>query len=360
MEAESLVIDGQVVYFKSSETMDELSDSSIDVIVTSPPYNRNKHYSSDDNEAHDDNLPEIEYLSFLRRVWSENLRVASEKAVFFLNIGDSANDQGISEKVAGSAVEAGWARVQDIAWVKSIYGKGHYTPTGNNKRFNNVWEHVFMLVKDPGSYEINPKNIGIPYADKSNIGRYGDEDLRDPGNAWHVWYETTTGATVKKGHDAPYPIGLPYTCIKVVPGASTVLDPFAGTGTTLAAAACLGLKGVGYEKYPRRELIKATILAGRDYVPKPTVLIPHMETSIALLLKFLGRTNPNIGIPQSKRERDQYLVLKDTLEKLGTGEEFIARLGRAIDAFDAEENGVVTASRPEKKGSSNLDRFIGT
>ena len=49
--------------------------------------------------------------------------------LFFLNIGDSAKDQGISEKVVTTAVEAGWTRIQDVIWVKSIYGKGHYTPS---------------------------------------------------------------------------------------------------------------------------------------------------------------------------------------------------------------------------------------
>src|SRR5271157_4085393 len=161
MDQDRMQIENQVVFFKSSECMDDLQDGVVDVIVTSPPYNRKKNYSSDTNEAHNDNLPESEYLEFIKRVWTECLRVASERAVFFLNIGDSANDQGISEKVVRSAEEVGWHRVQDIIWVKSIYGKGHYTPTGSNKRFNNVWEHIYLLVKNPNTYEINPKAIGI-------------------------------------------------------------------------------------------------------------------------------------------------------------------------------------------------------
>ncbi|TFH27144.1 MAG: site-specific DNA-methyltransferase, partial [Promethearchaeota archaeon] len=216
----------QTIYFSSSENMDAIPENSIDLIVTSPPYNRGKRYQSDSNQVYNDKKKEEEYLKFLNRVWKECLRVAKDEAIFFLNIGDSAADQGLSEKVVDTAIEAGWTRIQDIIWVKSIYGKGHFTPSGRNKRFNNVWEHIFLLVKNKKKYQLNPKAIGIPYADKSNIGRYGESDLRDPGNVWHIWYEETTGDTVKKGHEAPFPIGVPYQCIKAMPTCGSVLDPF--------------------------------------------------------------------------------------------------------------------------------------
>ena len=68
-----------------------------------------------------------------------------------------------------------------------------------------------------------------------DIGRYGDTDLRDAGNVWLIPYTRTTGHSVKKGHDAPFPIELPYRCIKLVPGTRRVLDPFGGSGSTLIA-----------------------------------------------------------------------------------------------------------------------------
>jgi site-specific DNA-methyltransferase (adenine-specific) len=316
MKSDFLKIGKQSVYFSSSETMDELEDNYVDVIVTSPPYNRGKNYLSDNNESHNDNLPEKDYLSFLENVWRECFRVGKDKCVFYLNIGDSASDQGISEKVADTAIKAGWKRIQDIIWVKSIYGKGHYTPSGGNKRFNNTWEHIYLFVKNKKKYVLDPKAIGIPYADKSNIGRYGDSDMRDPGNVWHITYEKTTGATVKKGHDAPFPIGLPYKCLKSVPGVELVLDPFLGTGTTLAAAEVLGLNGIGYEKYPKLELIKKTILDGRKYRPQPTVLIPHFTQTIELLDKILSRSNIRMDVPKTKKEMENLKIVNDTMQKL--------------------------------------------
>ncbi|UYP48094.1 hypothetical protein NEF87_004379 [Candidatus Lokiarchaeum ossiferum] len=316
VEREEIEIDNQKIFFKSSEQMDEIPDDFIDLIITSPPYNRGKNYSADDNQFYDDNMPEEDYLSFLTAVWKECFRVSKEKALFFLNIGDSAQDQGISEKVAQSAVNAGWHRVQDIIWIKSIYGKGHYTPSGGNRRFNNIWEHVYMFAKNARAYKLNPKAIGIPYADKSNVGRYGEVDMRDAGNVWHICYEKTTGASVKKGHDAPFPLGLPYRCIKCVPGATRILDPFLGTGTTLAATRLLGVEGYGYEKYPRKEIIIQTIEKVPNYVPKPPILLPHYDHSIKTLVELIETLEVDIDPIKSKKKLNQLKILSNTLETL--------------------------------------------
>jgi site-specific DNA-methyltransferase (adenine-specific) len=309
-------VHNQKVFFSSSEKMEEIEDESIDIIITSPPYNRGKKYSSDTESMYNDKLPENQYLEFLTRIWRECYKKGSNKSIFFLNIGDSAMDQGISEKVAQTAEKVGWIRIQDIIWVKSIHGRGHYTPSGGNKRFNNVWEHIYLFVKKRKDYTLNPKSIGIPYADKSNIGRYGDSDLRDPGNVWHIRYEKTTGKTIKKGHEAPFPIGLPYKCLKCVPNAKSVLDPFLGTGTTLAAALSLGISGYGYELFPRKELIEKTIRSGLDYKPKLDVLIPHYETTIVELLKVIKILGIHQLMPRSKIEVVRRKILIDTIEKM--------------------------------------------
>jgi site-specific DNA-methyltransferase (adenine-specific) len=325
--------ENQTVFFKSSENMSELEDESIDVIITSPPYNRGKVYSSDGGEIHNDKMEENEYLSFLTRIWNECYRVAKKNAVFFLNIGDSALDQGKSEKVAKSAEMASWIRVQDIIWVKSFLGKGHYTPSGGNRRLNNLWEHVYLFVKDKKEYKINPKAIGIPYADKSNIGRYSDTDSRDPGNVWLIPYDKTTGATIKKGHEAPFPIGLPYKCIKLVPNVAKVLDPFGGTCTTLSACLKLGVIGVAYEKYPRIEVIKSRILEGKNYKESELSLIPHLELSLRLLNEILLESMPSLPVLKSKVEFNNYKILLDVLSNLNINNSFKKTLEKRINDF---------------------------
>jgi len=329
----SLKVENQTVFFKSSEDMSELEDESIDVIITSPPYNRGKSYTSDNGEIHDDKMEESEYLSFLTKIWKNCHRVAKKSAIFFLNIGDSAVDQGKSEKVAISAENASWTRIQDIVWVKSFMGKGHYTPTGGDRRLNNLWEHVYLFVKDKNEYKIDPKAIGIPYTDKSNIGRYSDTDLRDPGNVWLIPYIKTTGATIKKGHDAPFPIGLPYKCIKMVPNAKTVLDPFGGTCSTLAACLKLGVKGYAYEKYPRVEVIKSRISEGKDFHESKENLMPHLELSLKLLNDLLTDSSIILPVIKSKAELNNFQILNDVLNNLNIDNSFKRSVEKRIGHF---------------------------
>ena len=335
---DSLKVENQTVFFKSSEEMSELEDESIDVIITSPPYNRGKTYTSDNGEIHDDRMEDAEYYSFLNTIWSECYRVAKQSALFFLNIGDSAGDQGKSEKVANSAESASWKRIQDIIWVKSFLGKGHYTPSGGNRRLNNLWEHIFLFAKNAKEYKIDPKAIGIPYTDKSNIGRYSDTDLRDPGNVWLIPYMKTTGATIKKGHEAPFPIGLPYKCIKLVPKAKTVLDPFGGTGSTLAACLKLGIKGYAYEKYPRVEVIKSRILEGEQFYESEENLIPHLELSLKLLNELLSDTSIILPIIKSKAEFNNFQILNVVLNNLNIDNSFKRSIEKRIAHFKESLN----------------------
>ncbi|NVM46955.1 MAG: site-specific DNA-methyltransferase [Candidatus Lokiarchaeota archaeon] len=328
-----LILKDQTVFFKSSEDMSELEDESIDVIITSPPYNRGKTYTSDTGEIHDDKMDEDEYLSFLTKIWEECYRVAKKSSIFFLNIGDSALDQGKSEKVAISAEKASWKRIQDVIWVKSFLGKGHYTPSGGTRRLNNLWEHLYLFVKDKNEYKIEPKSIGIPYTDKSNIGRYSDTDLRDPGNVWLIPYIKTTGATVKKGHEAPFPIGLPYKCIKLVPNVKTVLDPFGGTCSTLAACLILGVKGYAYEKYPRVEVIKSRILEGKEFQENEENLIPHLELSIKLLNNLLSDSSIQSPAIKSKAELNYYQILNNVLNNLNLDNSFKRSIQKRIEHF---------------------------
>ncbi|MBN2492644.1 MAG: site-specific DNA-methyltransferase [Planctomycetes bacterium] len=310
----SRLLHGQRIYPVSAERMAAVQDGAVDVIVTSPPYNRGKCYSGDDRRAHDDRLSESAYLALLRRVFAECRRVLRDDGLFFLNIGDAAGDQGKSERVAQTAVQAGFRRIQTVAWVKSLLGKGHYTPSGRDRRLNNCWEAVFLLAKTE-RYRLDPKAIGIPYADKSNIGRYGETDLRDAGNVWLVTYSRTTGHTVKKGHDAPFPVELPYRCIKLVPGARLVLDPFGGTMSTLAAARALGLRGIGFEPFPRWSVIEACLAEGARFRPPPVQLIPELERGVAVLLELVrelgdGGTIEEVLARRRMRRDDRELVLR--------------------------------------------------
>ncbi|MCK4382403.1 MAG: hypothetical protein KAW66_03835, partial [Candidatus Lokiarchaeota archaeon] len=168
---------------------------------------------------------------------------------------------------------------------------------------------------------------------KSNIGRYSDTDLRDPGNVWLIPYMKTTGATIKKGHEAPFPIGLPYKCIKMVPNVETVLDPFGGTCSTLAACLKLGVKGYAYEKYPRVEVIKSRISEGKDFHESEENLIPHLELSLKLLNDILSDSSIMLPVIKSKAELNNFQILNDVLNNLNINNSFKKSLEKRIDHF---------------------------
>lgn len=345
--------DNQTIYYKSSEDMGEIENNSIDVIVTSPPYNRNKRYSDDTGQIYNDKKPQEEYFRFLSRVWRECYRVLNPKGIFFLNIGDAAPDQGLSEEVVQLAVKAGFHRLQTIIWIKSFLGKGHFTPTGGRRRLNNLWENIFVLVKNRKKYQMNPKAIGVPYVDKSNIGRYAEEDIRDAGNVWLVPYAKTTGATIKKGHEAPFPIELPYKCIKLAEG-ETVLDPFAGIGSTLAAARLLKKKGFGYEKFPRKEIIRERIMESTPQNP-PSILIPHMELAINILANYCNSIKlSDLGrkgfLKFFKKERTDMGILKDVTDQMNLSIPFLE------DYFDQWEKNYLKKKNIKK--TDPLTKFL--
>ena len=123
--------------------------------------------------------------------------------------------------------DAGFEWIDTITWVKN-----HYTPVQGNKRVNNLTEFIFKLAKG-NNYSLNRLSVGVPYTDKSNVGRYSDKDLRCAGNVWYISYETIQRKD-QKHHKDRFPVDLPRRCIKLsgIEKGSVVLDPFSGGMTT--------------------------------------------------------------------------------------------------------------------------------
>ena len=129
---------------------------------------------------------------------------------------------------------------------------GHYKPVNSERYLMGAHEYVFHFTKT-GSVKLDKLAVGVPYRDKSNIGRWksATRDVRDRGNTWYIPYETVTGA---KPHPAAFPVRLPEMCIRLhglrEEPPLLVLDPFMGTGSTAVAAERLGCHYVGFEVDP--------------------------------------------------------------------------------------------------------------
>lgn len=234
------------------EFLRSLPDKSYDSVVTSPPYNIGVPY-----DGYVDNR--VDYLSWTLAWVTEAVRV-SRKGLM-LNIGARASSQDLLFRVMGLLAE-NFKIQQTWIWVKSIYtGEktiGHFKPINSDRYCNNLHEFVF-LINEKGDTRLDKLAVGVPFEDKSNIARFAGNngrDLRDRGSTWFIPYETRVQ---RLEHPATFPEKL-VEMMLAVSNSRSVVDPFAGSGTTLIVAKRLGLPYAGadisetYVEMSRRRL----------------------------------------------------------------------------------------------------------
>lgn len=224
-----------------------IPDESIDLVVTSPPYNLGIGYNS-----FDDTAPRGEFLAWCRRWAAELRRVMADDASFFLNIGAAPANPLLPHQLVLALTDGEdplFILQNTFHWVKSItvetrggeqISAGHFKPI-NSKRFvNDCHEYVFHLTKS-GNVPIERRAAGVPYQDKSNIARWGHtggEDKRCRGNTWFIPYDTIQSRDKDRPHPATFPVDLATQCIRLhgKGTATRMLDPFLGIGTSAVAA----------------------------------------------------------------------------------------------------------------------------
>ena len=239
-----------------------LEAGTVDVVVTSPPYNLGLSYRDYCDERSED-----EYLDWLIRVAREIRRVMKADASFFLNISGSSSAPWLPFELV-VRLRPLFVLQNHITWIKSIATKGdavgHFKPVGGQRFLHHNHEHIFHLTLS-GDVKLDRLAIGVPFKDKSNIARRNHaKDLRCRGNTWFIPYDTVQSKAAKFHHPGTFPLALPRWCIRLHGRSNAVvLDPFMGTGTTLVAAELEGASGIGIDIDPsyvaigRRRLIEA-------------------------------------------------------------------------------------------------------
>lgn len=232
----------------------------IDVVVTFPPYNIGINYNK-----YNDNLPRKKYLEWLKEIGLQIKRVLKDDGSFFLNIGNKPSDQWIAWDVS-FALRDDFVLQNTIHWIKSIaigkqdVGKhpniiddvsvGHFKPISSNRFINDCHEYISHFTKE-GNTSLDKLAVGVPYQDKSNIGRWKyakKQDKRDRGNIWIIPYETIQKKN-ERPHPATFPMKLPEMCIKIhgIKEKMIVMDPFLGIGSTAITCSRLGVSFVRFE-----------------------------------------------------------------------------------------------------------------
>jgi site-specific DNA-methyltransferase (adenine-specific) len=235
--------------------MSRLADESVDLVVTSPPYNLGISYGK-----YSDRQDRVLYLSWCGEWAGQIRRVLKSDGSFFLNIGAAPSNPMLPHEIV-MKFDKFFVLQNTIHWIKSITiedqdeqirSYGHFKPISSKRFLNDCHEYVFHFTKS-GRVELNRFALGVPYQDKSNIARWSHtrgKDLRCRGNAWFVPYETIQSREKERPHPATFPVQLVDWCIKLH-GASRVrsmLDPFLGIGNSAVAAQRSAVKRfIGFE-----------------------------------------------------------------------------------------------------------------
>ena len=165
-ETTPLILQGDVI-----KNLQRISDNSISVVVTSPPYWNLRDYEIK-GQIGQEETPE-EYISKMAEITKELRRIMRKDGCFFLNIGDSyyeGNLQMIPQRLALEMQKQGWKLRNTIVWYKP-----NHMPSPVKNRFSNTWEPIFFFVKNGESkkYYFNLDEVRVEHktreGKKSNL-----------------------------------------------------------------------------------------------------------------------------------------------------------------------------------------------
>lgn len=240
------------------EEMKKISDNSVNLVVTSPPYgmSRKKTYGGIDPK---------DYVKWFLTISSEIKRVLRDDGSFVLNIKEGVSNGErltyVLELILALKAQ-GWLWTDEYIWYKTTAAPGKWP-----NRFRDAWERCLLFNKNKNFY-MDQEAVMVPVGDwaksrlknlsqndkkrmesktGSGVGRkienWVDRELCYPSNVLHF-----AAVTNNKKHSAAFPDALPEFFIKLLSKqGDIVLDPFVGSGTTKKVANRLGRICVGID-----------------------------------------------------------------------------------------------------------------
>lgn len=222
------------------DLLKKMPDNSVNLVITSPPYNIGKPYGK-----YSDKKTLDEWKELINEVSHEIYRVLKPNGSFFLNL--SPIPYGKDKEILPLPFIG-----YEILKNNNFKIRNIITWTFNNmqnctNRLSGRYENIIWAVKDLNNYIFNLDDVRIPYITQN------DKRLTGSGrNPTDVWYFNRVNNVTKKklnlNHPTIYPMDMIERIILMASNENdVVLDPFLGSGTTVAAAIKLNRKGIGYE-----------------------------------------------------------------------------------------------------------------
>ncbi|MDD5928044.1 MAG: DNA methyltransferase [Firmicutes bacterium] len=237
------------IIFGDSRSLNQVNDKSVQLIVTSPPYWQLKDYGAKEQIGFNDSYEE--YINNLNLVWQECNRVLADGCRLCINIGDQFARSvyygrykviPIRTEIIRFCESLGMDYMGAIIWQKTttmntsgggaIMGSFPYPRNGILKM---DYEFILIFKKLGNAPKPTPQQKAASQMTKDEWNQYFSSH-------WHF------NGIKQMGHMAMFPEELPKRLIKMFSFVGeTVLDPFAGSGTTSLAAKHLGRNSIGYE-----------------------------------------------------------------------------------------------------------------
>jgi len=221
----------------SCEQMSQISDNSLHLMITSPPYNVSKDY--------DEDLSLNEYLTLLKKAFSETYRVLVNGGRACINIANLGRKPYIplSDYISKIMAEIGFNMRGEIIWNKAASASPSTAwgswQSASNPILRDI--HEYILVFSKGDYKRERT--------KEELEKKKNTISKEQFMEWtkSLWTMNTASAR-RVGHPAPFPEELPYRLIQLYSFTNDIiLDPFMGSGTTAMAALKTDRFYIGYD-----------------------------------------------------------------------------------------------------------------
>jgi len=252
----------RIVLGDAHEVLESLPAESVQLAVTSPPYNVKIPY-----RGYPDDLPPDAYLQWLKEVWSALHRVLVPGGRFVLNVAPTSikDFRPIHHDLSRDLRDLGYIMRTEIIWYKQTMGRrtawGSWR-SPSNPHIIPSWEYVLVFSK--GQWQLP--------GDKAAIDITAREFETFSDGFWHIPPERK-----RHGHPAPFPEELIERIVKFYSyRGNVVLDMFGGTGTVAAVARRLGRHYVSIDASPEycaqtAERVRAATPPSGSWIPAPRV-----------------------------------------------------------------------------------------
>lgn len=255
----------KIVCGDSEAVLKQIPNNSIDIVITSPPYNFGHSYANDPSQ---DTKEWNDYFDKLYRIWKECYRVLKPGGRIAVNVQPLFSDYIPTHHIISKQLlDLGFLWKAEVLWEKNNYN-AKYTAWGSWKSpsmpyLKYTWEFIEIFSKESHKKVGDSKNIDIT-----------DKEFKEW--VYAKWKFTPETKMKEFGHPAMFPEELPRRILKLFSyKGDMVLDPFNGAGTTTLTAFKLKRRFIGIDISPK--YCETSLKRIKEVAKQKTLIEDHLK-----------------------------------------------------------------------------------